>query len=560
MNFDLTKIPFSAYGSYFVFSQHTEDKCVYLRDVHGGDEAPSDLYRIELKGHTEDEYSVLHLGTELQLASKKYEEASASFVFGRRDTVYIRTKGVEVNLYSLGGSYDTLVPLSAEAYEHHLSTKQLKIRFTCQKGSLGQRQEWTVRGSKDAVITIGEKSDVAVESYRAVLQQKEYETYDGAKEYQEKSFRDWAGSFLNTTGKYEDSRKLAAYITWMNFVHAEGVLTEDAMYMSKNWMYNIWSWDNCFAGIALSTAHPELAFGQMKVFVDVQDESGCYPDYVNETFASYSFVKPPIHAWAYAKMMQQQPALGEAEKVRCMYESLKKMTDYWFTYRKNENAVFPVYYHGNDSGWDNASVFRRGMPVESPDLAAFLIYQMDRLAEFAEVLGEHGEADVWKQKAEDAFGIFMERFYENGRFYAIYTPEQARIYDGDSLLMYLPLIIGYRFTEDIRDHLVKELSERFETPYGLATEAPDSPYYKKGGYWLGPVWAPTTYLFIDILRSGGYTDMAERLSDKFCRLTQIGLMAENYDPFTGKGYDDPAFSWPSCVLLQLLKEKSERVG
>lgn len=99
------------------------------------------------------------------------------------------------------------------------------------------------------------------------------------------------------------------------------------------------------------------------------------------------------------------------------------------------------------------------------------------------------------------------------------------------LLMYLLLVIGYRFPKAVRKQLVQQLLETFETPYGLATEAPDSPYYKKGGYWFGTVWAPTTYLMIDALRENGYV--------------------------TEAGYDDPAFSWPSCVLLQLLEEIDE---
>lgn len=556
MNLDITKIPFSAYGSYFVLSVRPKNNTLYIRDIHGGDEAPSYIYSVELEGHSEDECEILHLGTELLMRSRKNPEIYAGFVMGTDgDQIYVRTKGTAVHLYAEGGSYDTLVPLSENVCEHHLSTKQIKVLFTCRKGSICQKQDWMVRGSSNAVVTIGCGSEVVIESYRAVRMSGGYVSYEEAKAQQEKSFGEWEESFPNPDGEFEDSRMLAAYITWMNFVHAEGRLTRDAMYMSKNWMYNIWSWDNCFAGIALSSRHPETAFDQMKVFIDTQDVGGCYPDFVNETFASYGFVKPPIHAWAFAKMMQQNPALCEEGLVREMYESLKKMTFYWLDYRKNEKAVFPVYYHGNDSGWDNASVFRKGMPVESPDLAAFLIYQMDRMAEIAETLGEDADAKMWKMKADEAFSKFFDRFYEDGRFYAIYTPEEAKIYDGNSLLMYLPVMIGYRFEKKVLDKLVENLLAQFETPFGLATEAPDSPYYKKGGYWLGPVWAPTTYLFIDALRSNGYAEAAERLSEKFCKLTEIGLMSENYDPFTGEGYDDPAFSWPSCVLLQILREK-----
>lgn len=68
------------------------------------------------------------------------------------------------------------------------------------------------------------------------------------------------------------------------------------MYSSKNWMFNIWSWDNCFSALPLSDKQPELAYSQLKVFYGIQDASGCYPDYVNDKFYSYSCCKPPIHA------------------------------------------------------------------------------------------------------------------------------------------------------------------------------------------------------------------------------------------------------------------------
>lgn len=558
MTYNIQKIPFSAYGSYFVISVHPKDGALYLRDIHGGDEAPSYLYRIELEGCNEIE--ILHEKTELRIYSKKEPKNYASFVVGtngKTDMLYVCAEGVDLRFYAVGGSYDTLVPLSQMRYEHHLATKQLKIMFTCQQGTLMQEQHWTVRGSSDVILTAKAGSRIVLESYRTVPSEQPYRTYEEMKEEQRKSLQKWENSFPNPTGRFEDSRQLAAYITWMNFVHAEGRLTRDAMYMSKNWMYNIWSWDNCFAGIALSHAHPEKAYNQMKVFIDVQDESGCYPDYVNETFASYSFVKPPIHGWAFCKMMKQNAALRAPAVMKEMYESLVKMTEYWMKYRRHNEAVYPVYYHGNDSGWDNASVFHRGMPVESPNLSAFLIRQMDCLAEIASELERHQEAKKWKQLADEWYGGFLGRFFENGRLYAIETISQEKIREGNSLLMYLPLVIGYRFPKVLREKLVQQLLETFETPYGLATEAPDSPYYKKGGYWLGPVWAPTTYLMIDALRENGYVTEAKRLAEKFCRLTEIGLMSENYDPFTGEGYDDPAFSWPSCVLLQLLEEMNE---
>ena len=54
-------------------------------------------------------------------------------------------------------------------------------------------------------------------------------------------------------------------------VAAAGHLRRPAMYMSKNAMASIWSWDNCFNALALVPHQPELAWDQLMVMVDLQD-------------------------------------------------------------------------------------------------------------------------------------------------------------------------------------------------------------------------------------------------------------------------------------------------
>lgn len=562
MQYKLDAIPFSRYGCYFAVSSNKKDNALYLRDLHGGDETYSDIYKIVFLGQENPELNFFRTESELIWSGKDSEAEQVKICMDKAGCVHIVAEGMNLELHACGGRYDTLVPLSARQLEHHLYKKQRKFLFTCVEGQIAQRQDWNIVGSKDAVITIYGKTEnnshikthCVLESYRCVWDQKEYPTYETARNETQAAYEAWQSSFPNRCGTFEESRKLAAYISWANFVPANGFLTHDAMYMSKNWMLNIWSWDNCFGGIALSQAYPELAWGQLKIFMDNQDSSGCYADYICEAVTSFNCVKPPIHSWAFRKMSKQNDFFRRKEILREVYGSLCRVTQYWLEHRCVEGAVMPVYFHGNDSGWDNASVFHQGFPVESPDLSAFLIYQMDRLAELAKELGEEQQATEWQQKADCMYGKFLERFYYEGRLYAWHTPTQQRITQGDSLLMYMPLQIAYRMERSLADQLVKDLLSKFEMPYGLATENPQSPYYKKCGYWLGPIWAPVSYLLIDALRENGYKEDAHRLAEKFCRLTVKGLMSENYDPFCGEGYDDPAFAWPSCVLLQLLCE------
>ncbi|MGV2806263.1 hypothetical protein GNF85_22200, partial [Clostridium perfringens] len=147
---------------------------------------------------------------------------------------------------------------------------------------------------------------------------------------------------------------------------AEGCLTRPAMYMSKNWMTNIWSWDNCFNAMALVRHQPELAWDQFMIFFDRQDESGLLPDFVNDKYELWNCNKPPIHGWTLAWMMRRTDFIKETQ-LREVYGPLSKWTEWWLTHRDHDGDGIPQYNHGNDSGWDNSTAFNNGIPVESPD-------------------------------------------------------------------------------------------------------------------------------------------------------------------------------------------------
>jgi glycogen debranching enzyme len=175
---------------------------------------------------------------------------------------------------------------------------------------------------------------------------------------------------------------------------------------------------------------------------------------------------------------------------------------------------------------------------------------MDTLSEMAAGLEKPGEAALWKERARKMFSAMMERLYNPDGFVSRSLRTGEADGEAKSLINFLPLLIHYRMETSMKESLVRQL-ERFEGEYGLATERMDSLYYRKGGYWLGPVWAPVSLLFIDSLHSAGYPGSAARLAEKFRRLPSTGLMAENFDPQTGQGYDDNAFAWTAAVYLFL---------
>lgn len=554
MKLDIREIPFSRFGSYFCVSKEKDSEEIFIRDVHGGDDAPSKLFKLDiLQNGFVKEFEVQATETSLRLSLLEDMEKYAEIIIPEEDELHFEVKGVEVRLQASKVKYDTLHEFEDGMYEYHIYPKELKLMLLALSGEMTVTAPWNVIGNDFIDIRMRDGHFV-IESYRTVYQKKEYASFKDGKEKVERLYDEWVNHMKNRSNEYKSSIERASYITWSSIVHPHGILNDYAMYMSKLWMYNIWSWDNCFNALHLGAKYPELAYAQLKIFIDTQDESGAYPDFVNDKFVSYNCIKPPIFAYVYEKLMEVNDYFKDKDKLREIYDSTKNVMKYFDLYRTYEGRL-PHYKHGNDSGWDNASLFHKGMPVESPDLASFLIRTYDILSRFAKILGEAAEVKRFTERADSLFDLLMERLYDKDGFFGRYGKQAEKIDIRSSLILRLPVLIGYRLDREIMDQLVADLEENFETTYGLATEMLTSPYYKENGYWLGPIWAPVTYLFFDSLVSNGYRETGKRIRDKFLNLTLAGGMAENFDPQSGRGLVDTSFTWTSSVFLELFENK-----
>lgn len=554
MKLNIKEIPFSRFGSYFCVSKELDTNEVYIRDVHGGDDAPSKLFKLDLlQDGVEQEFDIAATETCLRFFLVKDTEKYAEINIPEEDELHIESNGVEVRLQASKVKYDTLHEYKDGMYEYHIYPKELKLMISKVSGEMSVDAPWNVIGNDYIDIRIS-NGHFVIESYRTVFKPKEYASFQAGKEKVEHLYQEWVENNTEKNEVYQASIDRAAYITWSSIVHPDGLLKNYAMYMSKLWMYNIWSWDNCFNALHIGAKYPELSYSQLKIFMDAQDESGVYPDFVNDKFVSYNCIKPPVFAYAYEKLMEVNDYFKEESRLREVYESTKKVMLYFDLYRTYEGRL-PHYKHGNDSGWDNSSLFHSGMPVEAPDLTSFLIRTYDILTKFAGLLGEEEEAKQFTGKADTLFSLLMERLHDEDGFFGRVGKDAKKIDTRSSLILRLPVLIGYRLEKQIMDQLVDDLVENFETKYGFATEMPSSPLYKEDGYWLGPIWAPVTYLFIDSLKSFGYGEVGERIKEKYLNLTLVGGMAENFDPHSGKGLVDTSFTWTSSVFLSLIESK-----
>ena len=330
------------------------------------------------------------------------------------------------------------------------------------------------------------------------------------------------------------------------------------MLMSKNWMTAVWSWDHTFNAMALAAGDRALAWDQLMLPFDVQEGvTGDLPDKWSADSIAWEFSKPPVHGWALAWMIRKG-YVPDRQELEAIYEPLVRWTEWYFAYRDTNGNGFPEYRHGNESGWDNSSAFVDGQPIESPDLCAYLVLQMETLGDIAQRLGKRGDAEAWRQRSERLLSDTLAHFWKGDRFVAYRALDQRQI-ESRSLLLLMPTVLGHRLPLSIRTALIADLKRRLaQSSHGLPTEPLDSPFYSEDGYWRGPIWAPSTILIVDGLEDMGELDLARELEEKFCEMAQNNGMAENFDAGNGHSLRDPAYTWTSSVFLILAHDLQKR--
>jgi glycogen debranching enzyme len=268
----------------------------------------------------------------------------------------------------------------------------------------------------------------------------------------------------------------------------------------------------------------------------------------------WTYCKPPIHGWALGWMLTHGMEDVDREKLRWLYPRLERWTRWWLDNRDSDGDGLCEYHHGNDSGWDNSTVFDGGFPAAGPDLAGFLIMQMDTLSDLAQRLDLPGDVEAWKERADAMLARLCDRLWTGEQFVTRRAFTDEVWPKGDSLINFLPIVLGKRLPEKYRDRLAEALKPdgRFVTAHGPATESPASDEYLSHGYWRGPIWGPETVIIVDGLWRAGYREQAAEIARRYCDMCRsCGIFAENYDALTGQPLCDPAYTWGSSAYLIL---------
>lgn len=552
IRFDIKQVPFSRYGSYLAisdlssFQPPSRKSGVFLRTLHEGGKPAFRLQLVHDGAPTP--FTTEATPTRLTLSSPL---GSVEISFQGPDRLRLRGHGVGIRLdaedawavrypddhweVSSSPMKYMLWPLNGKVLETHAGEDNHPA-MTFEPNS-GQD---TFETELDAYTSAWHSHDV--EGSFDETQQKERAVYSA-----------WLRTMPAVAPGLEQGAELAAYVNWESVVEPSGNLKRPAMLMSKNWMSSVWSWDHTFNSMATSLSQPQFAWDQFMLPIDVQDVNGAFPDKWDADTIAWQFSKPPVHGWALA-WLRRHGSFQDRKHLAEVYEPLERWTEWYFRYRDTNGNGLPEYRHGNESGWDNSTAMTptattdAGL-IESPDLSAYLVLQMETLSNIARTLGRREEARHWKQRSDQLLQRMLKRFWNGHEFVAFHLADGREI-RSESLLLSMPIILGHRLPPQIQREMIKNLRRTAdESPFGLPSEPPDSQYYVADGYWRGPIWAPSTMIVTEGLDDLGENALASSLRRKFCLMAQKSGMAENFDAKTGAALRDPAYTWTASVYL-----------
>lgn len=561
--FQIDRVPFSRFGSYFSLS--VDDwgplgKGLYLH-VHCG-KGPMAFRMDPVRDGQVLEYDVETSPSLLKL--KPSGGGEVDFVISGLETIRLRGKGVGLRLEMPAERWTWAYQLPG-AWAFNYSTSQVQLALEMLKGELKVVAPWAKgKGfcyeTTHAVATLspdeGGMFEAAVDDFLTTWIKPERPAFEECRDKVAREYEQWTEGLPEVDEEYEQARDLAAYVNWSATVNPAGFVTRPTIFMSKIGMANIYNWDNVFNAMAHCNHRPELAWDQLVVMADHQDEYGKSPSSLNKSAIRTTITNSPIHGWGLRYMWDANPSLLTPERMTEAYDYLSRWTDWICRHRTWPGDRLPFHHHGFDGGWDNSSIFDQGVPVITPDQPAYVILQMEALADLAEALGRDEAAADWHMRRDEMLTALVEDLWQGDRFVGIIRPS-GNVVECESLLICMPMVLGARLPEAVRAALLVRIKDHL-TPHGLATEKLDSPNYVEGGYWRGPIWAPSTMLITSGLMEIGEHELAHAIMRSFCDMCRENGFYENFDPLTGKGYYDTAYTWTSSVFMMFAHQLMTR--
>jgi putative isomerase len=446
-----------------------------------------------------------------------------------------------------------------------------KLLFIPLKGSLRQDSFWrnTAARSDDFTIELipsaetNEFEAVIHEYYSNGVRDESYPPFDRCVEEAESAFEKFFGSLGKYPDEFADFAKRAAWALWTSRASAESRMKMPAYFSSKIGLVRAVGWQQSIISTALA-GDPEEAYNTLMSQFANQDELGQIPNNISDMGEDYMTAGAPMQGFAINHMLKEGVDLSP-EKTEKLYTAASKYAAWWLKARCRDGSGIPQYYHPEECGWLDATVFTRGLPVKAPDLISWLVLLTEACGKLAEKLGRSEEAEKWTSESKRLLDILIKDFWKDGQFVYI-NAKTGFEYRANSVLRLLPVILGKRLPKKIIDALANDISdnEQYLTEGGVVSERLRSrEFLLKDTSLRGGVLPVIQLLIVNGLIDAGKIKLAADIAKRVCRLADEKGAGDSippfaFDPGTGQPVrveDDFDVEWGMDADRDLLKSE-----
>jgi glycogen debranching enzyme len=287
--------------------------------------------------------------------------------------------------------------------------------------------------------------------------------------------------------------------------------------MQKLFMTSALGWHQGFHAMAMKNNARE-AYNTLIAMFSYQNELGSIPNQVSDQIqTNWLTATLPIFGFASCYILDHFDLSALTIKdYHDLYNKLADYTTWWFTHRDHAKTGFPSYYHVNESGFDSATLFLEGFPIQSADLQAYMVMLCEACSRLADFIGKGAEAERWMNESKRVLRYLTDELW-NGEQFLARLPKDGNLYKCDSIAQLLPIMLGKRLPAEIIAKLKTRLIDENEylTESGISFEHLRSYGYDNNNFTCEAAAAQTQCLIILGLYDAGEKDAARLIATHY---------------------------------------------
>ena len=348
----------------------------------------------------------------------------------------------------------------------------------------------------------------------------------------------------------ENARLEAAWCLWSYLLNPSGYVKRPHIMMAASSIASAWQMNHNAAALRDDLT---LAIDLVSNMFDGIGALGQLPDMVDDGRCMAQAIHPPTQGWALLWIAQKHDLAKELprEKLEFLYDGFERWASWFFLARDDDRDGLPQYDNGDEIGFDDCSPFQYHTTLVTPDLSAYIVLLYDGLAVMAEALGMPEKAKEWTQRGDALTQLMLDKLWNGERFVAI-TNHTHEVVATDSVVYYLPLVLGKRLPQDVIDKMTADLLVEgdFLTPFGLCVEKLESEFFRLSGMSRGWVLPASNLLILTGMYNAGKVTEAKMIARRYCDACAKWGISMLLDPIRGtpNGF---ACSWSANTFLVL---------